>query len=70
MLTEKSWKEDEQLSYLAFGSLEELQDHLKLCHKEMMQGQHGCLGYLYRQQTLRVNQLKRELENVRKRHTN
>jgi len=32
----------------------------------MMNGGHGCFGYLYRQQTLRVKQLMTELEDARR----
>ncbi len=59
------WVSDPQLSYLAFDTVRELAEHLRKCHADMMEGKLGCLGYLYRQQTLRVKQLAKELDHVR-----
>ena len=62
----RDWADSPQLNFYAFDTVEELAQHLAKCHKMMMNGELGCLGYLYRQQTLRVRQLTEELENGRK----
>lgn len=62
----RDWAEDPQLKFYAFDRVEELADHLRRVHAEMMNGGHGCFGYLYRQQTLRVKQLMKELEDARR----
>ncbi|MFA7063812.1 MAG: hypothetical protein WC132_06725 [Methanomethylophilus sp.] len=62
----RDWAEDPQLKFYAFDRVEELADHLRRVHSEMMKGGHGCFGYLYRQQTLRVKQLMKELEDARR----
>lgn len=59
----RDWSEDPQLRFLAFQTVEELADHLRKCHNDMMEGELGCLGYLYRQQTLRLRELMKELDN-------
>lgn len=61
----RDWAEDPQLSFYAFETVEELAAHLRKCHTDMMNGELGCLGYLYRQQTLRLRKLMKELDNVR-----
>ena len=48
--------EDPQLSYLNSMTAEELGEHLTQLHKDMMAGQYGIFGYLYRQQTLRLRE--------------
>lgn len=62
----RDWAEDPQLKYLAFDTVEELRDHLVKVHNDMMNGELGCLGYLYRQQTLRLRELMKELTDVRR----
>lgn len=49
--------EDPQLRYLNSMTPEELGEHLVQLHKDMMAGQYGVFGYLYRQQTLRLRAL-------------
>lgn len=61
----RDWAKDPQLNYLAFDTVEGLRDHLVKLHQSMMSGDHGCFGYLYRQQTLRIRTLMKELEDVR-----
>lgn len=61
----RDWAEDPQLSYLAFETVDELAAHLRKCHIDMVNGELGCLGYLYRQQTIRLRELMKELDNVR-----
>lgn len=63
---EADWAESPQLNFYAFDTVEELAKHLAKCHADMMNGELGCLGYLYRQQTLRVRQLTEELQNDRR----
>lgn len=58
------WAEDAQLNLYPFGTVEELAEHLRKCHINMMNGEFGCLGYLYRQQTLRVKKLTEGLKYV------
>jgi len=62
----RDWAEDPQLRFYAFDTVEELADHLRKCHNDMMNGELGCLGYLYRQQTLRLRELMKELTDVRR----
>lgn len=61
----KDWREDEQIKFLAFETVEDLAAHLRKCHAEAMAGEFGPLGYLYKQQTLRLRELTKELEYVR-----
>lgn len=65
----RDWAEDPQLKYLAFDTVEELAGHLRKCHNDMMAGELGCLGYLYRQQTLRLRALQQEIRDERERKT-
>lgn len=58
----RDWAEDPQLKYLAFDTVEDVAGHLRKCHNDMMNGELGCLGYLYRQQTLRLRQLQQEIK--------
>lgn len=58
----RDWAEDPQLNFLAFETVEEVADHLRKCHNDMMNGELGCLGYLYRQQTLRLRALQQEMK--------
>lgn len=64
---EEDWRNDPQLKYLAYDTVEELAAHLKKCHQMMMKGELGCLGYLYKQQTLRVRELTQETKHDRER---
>lgn len=61
----RDWAEDPQLKFYAFDRVEDLAEHLRKVHTDMMRGEHGCFGYLYRQQTLRLQELRKELDNVR-----
>lgn len=64
----QDWENDPQLKYLAYDTVEELAAHLKKCHQMMMMnGELGCLGYLYKQQTLRVRELTQEIKHDRER---
>ncbi len=54
------WANDPQLQDLAFGTVEELAEHLRSAHRDMMNGGLGPVGYLYRQQTLRLQELRNE----------
>lgn len=58
----RDWAEDPQLNFLAFETVEDLAAHLRKCHNDMMNGELGCLGYLYRQQTLRLRALQQEIK--------
>ena len=58
----RDWEEDPQLKYLAYDTVEDLAGHLRKCHNDMMNGELGCLGYLYRQQTLRLRALQQEMK--------
>ena len=58
----RDWAEDPQLRFYAFDSVEELAAHLHKVHQDMMNGEHGCFGYLYRQQTLRLRALQQEVK--------
>jgi len=61
-MTEEEWHSDPQLSHVAFDSLDEVKDHLTKLHHAMMDGEMGCIGYLYRQQTLRVREITERLK--------
>lgn len=63
----RDWAEDPQLMIYAFDTVEELAAHLHKVHTHMMNGGHFCFGYLYRQQTLRLRELMKELQDERKR---
>lgn len=63
----RDWAEDQQLKFYAFDTVEELAAHLRKAHTDMMNGEHGCFGYLYRQQTLRLRELMKELQDERER---
>lgn len=58
----RDWAEDPQLKHLAYSTVEDLAKHLRKCHNEMMNQELGCLGYLYRQQTLRLRALQQEMK--------
>jgi hypothetical protein len=51
----------------AFETVEDLAKHLAKAHRDMMAGELGCIGYLYKQQTLRVRELTSELQNAKRR---
>lgn len=62
----RDWAEDPQLRFYAYDRVEDLADHLRKVHNDMMNGEHGCFGYLYRQQTLRLREVMKELQDVRR----
>lgn len=63
----RDWAEDPQLMIYAFDTVEELAAHLRKVHTHMMNGGLFCFGYLYRQQTLRLRELMKEIQDERER---
>lgn len=57
---ETDWAEDPQLMPCAYDNAEDLAEHLRKVHEAAMSGRLGPLGYLYRQQTLRLRKLLQE----------
>ena len=62
---EKDSQTDPQINWLALNG-PELAEHLKKLHKAMMDGEPwtGAMGYLYKQQTLRLHELRKKYADL------
>lgn len=66
---ELDWKEHPCLRFEGYDTVEQLRDHLLSVHRRLLGPEAGVMGYLYQQQTRRVRELQKELDDVSKRKT-